>query len=509
MNKFLTAYSDLLYRVASHTIVANKERSVTDYLPPHEDGSVKTMHVDYLSDSKQYQIAVDDYDEFPEDKIPHFDASLIQWFQRHMPISDEGERWESAEECKHVLMDRFKAILDPALTDWGDANSDEVFTFYCTQSVIAHRLEKDDKSNGYRVPLAWMQQYSVRDGVEPVGSDAYFDENMKPVRIEGFRGKTVKPGDADWEMAKFHHRSAGALCATIPDHAIYTHMISANSMAVSTRRSLSAQHPVRRLLSPFHIKSIGIDQLAAVTLTGEGAMINRLCGFTWDGLQALYRRGLQEVPMQTVPELLERNQTVDLDGKYPWGQDALPLYQAIENFAGSYLALYYDENLKVKETGEADSELSKWIADIRSLWPWPEDTMRDMSTLKGLIDAIAIMMWSVTGWHQHIALPVDSARTPDLFAQCISSDAKTLMEMWPIKEKSITNMLLVALTAPRGPKLMQDFSHFMLDNEARSTVRAFHAELEQVSKDIKERNKTRDYELRSFDPYNLQISVST
>lgn len=509
MNKFLTVYSDLLYRVASHTIVAYKERSVMDYAPPHADAAVSTMKVDYLSDLKQFHMAVDDYDELPEDKIPHFDAAVIDWFQRHMPISDKGRHWESAEECEKVIIEKFKDVLEPAYIRWNDPNDDETFSWYCTQSVIAHRLEKDPESDGYKIPLAWMLKFAVRQGVEPVGSDAYFDKELNPIRIENFRGKTVKPGDDYWEMAKFHFRSAGALCATIPDHAIYTHMVSANSMAVATRRTLPADHPMRRLLSPFHIKSIGIDQLAAITLTGEGAMIHRLGGFTWDALKDIYKVGLKTVKMETVPELLSRNGTQDLADKYAWGEDALPLWNAIENFANSYLELYYEENLHSKKSGEVDSDLQAWIEDIRSLWPWPEEEMRDMTTRDGLAQTIAVMMWAVTGWHQHIALPADIARTPEIFAQCIPSSATTLKEMWPIKEKSIANMLLVALTSPRGPRLMQDFSHFMLDDDARATVRAFHAELEQVSENVKGRNQNRNYPMKSFDPYSLQISVST
>src|ERR1700678_4538696 len=104
--------------------------------------------------------------------------------------------------------------------------------------------------------------------MEPVGSDAYFDDALYPTRIEGFRGRTVRRGEPDWEMAKFHFRTAATLCATIPDHAIYAHLVIGNAMVVATRRSLDSDHPLRRLLSPFQIKTIGIDDLAATTLLG-------------------------------------------------------------------------------------------------------------------------------------------------------------------------------------------------------------------------------------------------
>jgi hypothetical protein len=502
-NRFLRLYTDLLYTTAKLTLLAARERSTTDYAPPARDARVSTARVDYLSSRKSYELAMTDYDAMPEENLPNVAAKSIEWLQRLVPVTDNGEPWANVQEAIVAIDAKFAKVLGAPEMRFANPSDDEAFRWFCTQSVIAHRLERAPSGDEYCIPLDFLRNYEMRDGAEPLGSTAYFSSDLRPLRIVGFRGTTVRPGDPNWPQAMFHFRCSAALCVTLVDHAVYAHFSVGNALVVATREALPVDHPLRRLLSPFQIKTVGINRLASVTLVGRGAIIHRLTGLTWNGLTQVYADAQAQTRFETVPELLARNGTSDLGGRYAWGQDALDLWNALESFVARYLALYFDESIA------SYPELTVWQRRLADLLPPALASALPIRTRAELTRLITTIVWVVTGWHHHVAIPSDMARTPEFFAYYVPANARSLEQMWPTKERTELNMLLVALTSPSGPRLMEDFSQYMLDAEARDLVRSLQRELGLLSDEIRVRNDNRDFPLRTFDPRGVEISVST
>ena len=64
-------------------------------------------------------------------------------------------------------------------------------------------------------------------------------------------------------------------------------------------------------------------------------------------------------------------------------------------------------------------------------------------------------------------------------------------------------------TAAKGPMLMDNVDHLLLDDEAKAVWGEFHTDLRKLEKDIEAKNLERgDYRTRAFIPSKLLISVS-
>ena len=79
-------------------------------------------------------------------------------------------------------------------------------------------------------------------------------------------------------------------------------------------------------------------------------------------------------------------------------------------------------------------------------------------------------------------------------------------------ESSFYSLMIAVLTGLKAPKLMNDFTHLLLEDEhLNATTKVFtkfQESLSQLSNVIDERNKNRKYKYYGFHPKRLLSSVS-
>ncbi|KAL8268203.1 hypothetical protein R6Q59_002001 [Mikania micrantha] len=216
-----------------------------------------------------------------------------------------------------------------------------------------------------------------------------------------------------WKLGKAHVCSNDNGVHQLVHHWLRVHACM-EPFIIATHRHLSSMHPIFKLLS-LHMKhALSINAMARESLISAEGIIE--CGFSpgkysiemisaayrdwWrfdlEGLPAdLIRRGMA-VPDETKPHGLRL-----LIEDYPYANDGLLIWSAIEELVHTYVNHYYpDENTVI-----SDTELQSWYseainvghADLREATWWPK-----LSSPEKLVEILTILIWTASA--QHAAL---------------------------------------------------------------------------------------------------------
>ncbi|WP_128892814.1 lipoxygenase family protein [Erythrobacter sp. HKB08] len=166
-----------------------------------------------------------------------------------------------------------------------------------------------------------------------------------------------------WEMAKLVVQVADGNYHELFAHLARTHLVI-EAIAVATHRHLSDQHPVWALLVRHYEGTMFINEAAATSLITKGGPIDHIFAGTIASSQqaAVEARLTFDFTDGMLPNDLARR-GVDANSalaNYPYRDDGLLVWSAIESWVRDYLAVYYDADSDV--TG--DTELSAWAAAI-------------------------------------------------------------------------------------------------------------------------------------------------
>ncbi|KAI7749445.1 hypothetical protein M8C21_029126, partial [Ambrosia artemisiifolia] len=250
---------------------------------------------------------------------------------------------------------------------------------------------------------------------------------LKPIAIE----LSLPPNDANipskqvltppvdattnwlWGLGKAHVCSNDNGVHQLVHHWLRVHACM-EPFIIATHRHLSTMHPIFKLLSHHMEHALAINAMARENLISANGIIE--CGFSpgkystemisaayrdwWrfdlEGLPAdLIRRGMA-VPDETKPHGLRL-----LIEDYPYANDGLLIWSAIQELVHTYINHYYpDENAII-----SDIELQSWYseainvghADLREADWWPK-----LSNPDNLTEILTILIWTASA--QHAAL---------------------------------------------------------------------------------------------------------
>ncbi|CAE5963891.1 unnamed protein product [Arabidopsis arenosa] len=216
-----------------------------------------------------------------------------------------------------------------------------------------------------------------------------------------------------WQLAKAHVGSNDAGVHQLVNHWLRTHACL-EPFILAAHRQLSAMHPIFKLLDPHMRYTLEINAVARQTLISADGVIESCFTagqygleissaayknkwrFDMEGLPAdLIRRGMA-VPDPTQPHGLKL-----LVEDYPYANDGLLLWSAIQTWVRTYVERFYpDPNLI-----QTDIELQAWYsesinvghADHRDAEWWPK-----LSTVDDLVSVITTIIWLASA--QHAAL---------------------------------------------------------------------------------------------------------
>jgi len=266
--------------------------------------------------------------------------------------------------------------------------------------------------------------------------------DLQPVAIQveqrpGPNAPIVTPRDGwAWLDAKTRVQSADGNCHQAISHLGRTHL-PLDAVVLATHRQLARRHPVFILLSPHLEGTLSINESANTSLLAPEGGVEIVMAGTIEASRAIAAKAASEWSLDDAafPRDLELRGVADADAfpNYPYRDDGLLVWSAIEDWVASYLALYYPDDAHVQQ----DRELQAWVAELIS---------PDYGRIRGLGQGGRILTRDYLGQVLTTLIFTASAGHAAVnFPQCT---AMTYVPNWP----------LASFTAPRGgPLSEQDY----------------------------------------------------
>lgn len=361
-----------------------------------------------------------------------------------------------------------------------------------------------------------------RNATEPAGGPP---GRLLPVAIQcgqqpGPDNGIFTPADGvAWEMAKLVVQSADSNYHGVVEHLGRCHIMAA-WIALYTFRHLAPNHPLRVLLTPHFQFTLAVNQPTRALLL-PGGRTPRLQSVSLNSAIELLKRGFDTFDWNamTPPADFSRRGVLSEEVLpiYPYRDDALPQWQAIREFVGHYVALYYRSDGDVTE----DGELQDWFhamgngdgAQIHGLG-------RDgrLETRADVADLVAQIIFRVTVFHALINYTVFPAMgfVPNmptaLYAPAPHSghdyQPSDLLELLPPLDIAFETLSDVYVVSHLRCNLLGQYdSCYFQDRRVRPLVAAFQSRLIQIDHDIQRKNQQRPVSFEILRPSRVPQSI--
>ncbi|XP_042506876.1 linoleate 13S-lipoxygenase 3-1, chloroplastic-like [Macadamia integrifolia] len=281
--------------------------------------------------------------------------------------------------------------------------------------------------------LPFLERINAQDGRKAYATRTLFFltrlRTLKPIAIElslpytgaisssSWKRVLTPPVDATtnwlWQLAKAHVCSNDAGVHQLVNHWLRTHACI-EPFILAAHRQLSAMHPIFKLLDPHMRYTMEINALARQILINAGGVIESCFtpGQCCMEISAAAYRNFWRFDLEGLPaDLLRRGMAVKDSTRphgiklvmedYPYANDGLLVWSAIESWVRTYVNRYYPDSTVIR----SDSELQDWYseainvghADLRQESWWPK-----LSEPEDLTSILTTLIWLASA--QHAAL---------------------------------------------------------------------------------------------------------
>ncbi|MDX1960339.1 MAG: lipoxygenase family protein [Leptospiraceae bacterium] len=307
-----------------------------------------------------------------------------------------------------------------------------------------------------------------------------------------------------WQMAKAVVNSADGNHHELISHLGLTHLVT-EPFVIATHRQLSKFHPIFQLLVPHFTGTIFINHLAKTKLIAPNGGVDYLLSGSIQSdvtvtIQNHLKYGFNDLDF---PSQLKRRKIYDpkILEYYPYRDDGLLVWNAIQNWVGSYLNLYYPDNSFITK----DYELELWAKEIVSelggrVKNFGEDGNGKITTISYLTKAITQIIFTCSAGHSSVNFPQKELmiyapevplglydKAPDSGREYTEKDYFSMLPT--LDMASLQLNLGYTLGAIYYTKL-GEYKNFE-DRKVFSILQKFQKELKEIEQVIEERNKNR------------------
>ncbi len=303
----------------------------------------------------------------------------VDSFKRYYPIRavpEIAKTWATDEEFARQRLNGINPILIKLATEIPEK-------FPVTDEIIKGLIPETTSLNTLLAQKRlFLQDYQILDGLEPmlgrfcVAPVCLFwvDDTGKLMPLAIQLGQTIAdaktiftPKDEHWTwlMARTFVQSADATYHEVAAHLTRTHLIM-QTFWVAACRTLPPQHPLHALLKPHFTGTIQINYEARNTMIAPGGPIDQVISIGAEGSLTLIGLEYEQWTFNG------SNPVVDLENRgvlsadvlpgYYYRDDALLLYNAINNFVRDLLRVYYEDDEQVRQ----DTEVQAWARELAS-----------------------------------------------------------------------------------------------------------------------------------------------
>jgi arachidonate 15-lipoxygenase len=348
---------------------------------------------------------------------------------------------------------------------------------------------------------------------------------------------TPKDHPKAWLLAKTYFQTADINHHEMATHLCRTHFIL-EGFAVATARQLADNHPVAVLLAP-HLRILIWNNFEGreLLLSSSGLATRLLAGGLAGSVEILKRSylghalepvgGHARKPIEAwtfeswdLPKALEARgvASTHLPG-YPYRDDGLLVWEAVEKFASRYVRLYYPSDEDITK----DDELQAWVAELAA----PDGAHVPGIAVPRTLDELATILTRIifTCGPQHAAVNFPqydmAAFAPNMPAAAFARPPEDpramddptldayLLQMLPSPAQAELQLQTVLkLTSYQYDRLGHYEEKDFKDPGALSLIAAFQEDLAAVQATITARNQKRAYPYPWFLPERITNSTS-
>ena len=356
-----------------------------------------------------------------------------------------------------------------------------------------------------------IQNFAVRNGFRPLGAAIYFDANQTVSAIWDYHTATLyRPGDTNWEYAKFLARSTAFTYLTARNHLIWSHMLVSNVVTRNTIIELPPPHPIRRLLTVFEFGANAVNADAFYSLIPERSALHRAVGWTYDALSSMFDTFFED---STIFEPFGKRtfspalQALSDAGRFPYISEGVAYYNIVEDFVRQWLvqsgelaideyALTFYNKIREESIGQA-YEIPPYI------------------NVDSMIDLLSQFIFVVTAYHELVGHVVDYNYDPDSKRIAVRLNNQNRAQ-GDLQSQLLINVV-AASTSQKMPQLVGSYPNFFAQNGAPEWERTiwddFQAKLQAQSLAVQAADAARiaanpNHEFKYFDPDRMESSIS-
>ncbi len=333
-------------------------------------------------------------------------------------------------------------------------------------------------------------------------------------------GRLFTPSDAelDWFLAKLCVQIADANHQELGTHFARTHVAMA-PFAVVTNRQLAENHPLHLLLRP-HFRFMLYDNDLGRTkfIQPDGPVEHMMAGTLEESIgiaAAFYKEWRLDGAAFPIEIANRKMDDPDVLPHYPFRDDGMLLWQSIRNYIKEYLGLYYQTPNDVAQ----DHELQNWARELASVDGGRVAGMpARIDTLEQLVDIVTIVVYTCAPLHsalnfaqyEYIGYVLNmpyAAYNP--IPETGGVGLKTVMKILPPYEQAALQLKWTEMLTSYHYDRLGHYDERFEDPKAQAVVERFQQDLEQIEREIEQRNTSRPLPYIYLKPSQIINSINT
>ncbi|MEH2357982.1 lipoxygenase family protein [Nostoc sp.] len=349
--------------------------------------------------------------------------------------------------------------------------------------------------------------------------------SLVPVAIQinhdsGGKSVIYTPDDPhlDWFLAKTCIQIADGNHQELGSHFAYTHAVMA-PFAIVAARQLAENHPIALLLKPHFRFMLFDNDLGRTQFLQPGGPVDEFMAGSLAESLGFVAKVYEEWSVEkfTFPRLIKSRRTDDPEilPHFPFRDDGILIWNAVEKFVAEYLQLYYKTSQDISD----DYELQNWARELVA-----QDGGRvkgmpaKIETLEQLIEIISVVVFTCAPLHSALNFSQYEymAFVPNMpyaayhpIPETKGVDLETIMKILPpFKQAADQVMWTEILTSYHYDKL-GFYDEEFADPLAQEIVVQFQQNLHEIERQIDIRNQTRPIPYNYFKPSEIINSINT
>ncbi|WP_089937704.1 lipoxygenase family protein [Candidatus Entotheonella palauensis] len=326
-----------------------------------------------------------------------------------------------------------------------------------------------------------------------------------------------------WRALRSIFQQADSMESEYPEHLGLCHMMM-ETFQVAMRRTMATNHPLYRLLTPHFDNTITTNHIAVSSMLESRGLTQGLQSLSTIDSCRLAAKAVHDADISTLTvwDRLVKQGTDDPEilPNYPYRDDAMRIWNAIEDWVTSYVDIFYKTDTDVLD----DYELQNWVHELQlpsggNLHGIGTDGF--IQNKKELINLVSVIMFHGSAEHALTNFPLGQVQ---MYAPCMpmsiyrpaptrNDEVKTREDWLAYLPPLQVAVLQLTLGFIVGTTHYTRLGFYMSDNfgdtpEVAEKLRAFNSRLREIESEISSDNKVRPMPYIYLLPSRIPQSVN-